>query len=348
VYLLSALAEVFLGRGDMAKGRSYAERAVALAEVTPGISAARLGGAYRVQGAAHLENGDIQAAISAYQRAAELFENAVPPDWDQLASTLNDLGAACNDLMDGSCAERYYRRAIGIYEGGELNDPESHSSTLSNLSVLYTNEGRFEEAERLLVRTSELLAIAGVGGAKRAVAIGNRASLLVRLGRFDDAEPQYREAIALLERSLGAEHPDTVMMMTSLGYFYLRSSQIEEGVRLMSTALARAVNVLESDHPLMAYVQNVAGGVYCEAGNTSDGIPLLQASLATRLASFGDGHWTVASGRSLLGGCFARTGQRDEAEPLLKAGHAALAEMLGPDDERTRVAASRLVDFYRP
>jgi serine/threonine-protein kinase len=346
VYLLTALAEVFLGRGEMAKGRDYAERAVALAEHTPGLSPARLAGAYRIDGSAHLENGDARAAAAAYQRAAEIFESLETPAWNSLGSTFNDLGATYAEMQDAVSAERYYRRAIEIYERPDVDDPESHSSSVSNLSTLYTHLGRYEEAQRLLARAEALLEEAGAGEAKRAITMGNRAGLLVRLDRLSEAEPLYRNAVELLNHSLGADHPDTVMMMTSLGYFYLRSAQFDRGVPLMATALERAKDILEPDHPTMAYVQNVAGGLYCENGDTAQGIELLRTSLTTRRAAFGEDHWTVASGRSLLGSCLARAGAADEAEPLLKSGYSALAEALGRDDERARVAALRLADLY--
>ena len=42
------------------------------------------------------------------------------------------------------------------------------------------------------------------------MSVNNLANLLLNMGKYEEAEPLYRRALAGLEAALGAEHPDTL------------------------------------------------------------------------------------------------------------------------------------------
>ncbi|MGH9935258.1 MAG: tetratricopeptide repeat protein [Blastocatellia bacterium] len=68
-------------------------------------------------------------------------------------------------------------------------------------------QGRYAEAEPLylcaLALAEEICAVA-----EAAVVHNNLTALYKRMGRFDDAGRLYRRALALMEESLGPEHPE--------------------------------------------------------------------------------------------------------------------------------------------
>ncbi|MEQ8484702.1 MAG: protein kinase [Pseudomonadales bacterium] len=342
VYLLSALGEVFVGRGDLDKGLDYAQQAVALAERATDVSELRRAAAHRAHGRAALDRYDVDTAIAAYERALAILDAAGNVPAAMYASLLNDLGTSYSETDDTATAEAYYRRSLDHYQRPGTDDPEGQSSTLSNLAQLLINQGDLASGDRLLSESIRLLKSSGAGDAKHGMAVGNRASLLVRMDRLAEADDLYQEAVERLERGLGDKHPDTLMMMTSLGYLYLRSGEHGPGATLMAHVLERADGVLEPMHPVTAYVQNVAGALHCKAGQFERGRGLLQTSLDTRRALHGDANWSVASSMSLLGECLLLAGDRGAAQPLLVEGHARLEAELGPEDERTRSAAARL------
>ncbi|MEQ8857635.1 MAG: protein kinase [Pseudomonadales bacterium] len=345
VYLLSALGEVFIGRGDMDKGLDYARQAVALAATAPDVSSLRQAAAQRALGRAALEQHDLDTAIAAYLAGLRILDGAAEPAPEFYASLLNNLGATYNESGDFARAEASYRQALTLHRSAALDDPEGYSSTLSNLSLLLVNRGELTEGDRLLEESIRYLAASAAGDAKHGIALGNRAGLLVRMNRLDEAETLYQEAVKRLQRSLGESHPDTLMMMTSVGYYFLVTEQFDTGAGIMGQVLSRADGVLEPGHPLTAYIENVAGALYCHSGDVERGRTLLQASMDTRRDLYGSDHWSVGSSMSLLGECLLLGGDRDAAVPLLAQGHAAIAAALGPDDERTRIAARRLLDL---
>ena len=49
-----------------------------------------------------------------------------------------------------------------------------------------------------------------------AIRLNNLAGLLRATGRLAEAEPHFREAVAIFERALGADHPDAQKMRKNL------------------------------------------------------------------------------------------------------------------------------------
>jgi len=88
-----------------------------------------------------------------------------------------------------------------------------HPRTLvsqNNLAQELRRGGRTDEAEAILARIVETSATAYAPGDWRgAVLLSNFGSLLLERGRLDEAERRLEDALAVLERSLGADHART-------------------------------------------------------------------------------------------------------------------------------------------
>lgn len=82
-----------------------------------------------------------------YRRALEINER------DQLnfevCRSLNGMALLQNDANNKVEAEKFLQRAIKIHEKAERRDQPYYATVLTNLGILYTNEGRLGEAEVL-------------------------------------------------------------------------------------------------------------------------------------------------------------------------------------------------------
>jgi tetratricopeptide (TPR) repeat protein len=89
--------------------------------------------------------------------------------------------------------------------------------------------GRWEEAVPLLKDLLEQTgAEHGKAGNEYLIALNNLATIYINIGRHDDAEPLYDEALSISRRVLGAEHPNTKIMHEN--YEVLLAEMKEKGV----------------------------------------------------------------------------------------------------------------------
>jgi tetratricopeptide (TPR) repeat protein len=64
------------------------------------------------------------------------------------------------------------------------------------------------------------------------------AELYSHLGRFAEAEPLFKRALAIREKALGPDHPDVAWSLNSLGAFYADEGQYAKAEPIYQRALA--------------------------------------------------------------------------------------------------------------
>jgi tetratricopeptide (TPR) repeat protein len=79
--------------------------------------------------------------------------------------------------------------------------------------------------------------------------MNNLASLLQSQGKSDEAEPMYRQALALREKVLGKEHPDTLTSMNNLAGLLEGQGKYDEAEPIYRQTLALMEKVLGKEHP---------------------------------------------------------------------------------------------------
>jgi tetratricopeptide (TPR) repeat protein len=68
-------------------------------------------------------------------------------------------------------------------------------------------------------------------------------------GKYEEAEPLYRRALAVREKQLGAEHPDTALSLNNLAGLYHVQGKYEEAEPLYKRALTVYEQRLGAEHP---------------------------------------------------------------------------------------------------
>lgn len=74
--------------------------------------------------------------------------------------------------------------------------------------------------------------------------------LLYSTGRYDEAEPLFRNTLTARERVLGPDHPDTLSSRNNLAVLLSRTGRYDEAEPLLRDTLATATRVLGPDHPI--------------------------------------------------------------------------------------------------
>ena len=152
------------------------------------------------QGALARTRGDFHSAISLGEAAVAMLRAGFPGPHELLATGLTELGATHQEAGSSARAEKYLREALAVFEQSVGRGTSSVAITLTTLGAALTEQGRYEEAERLFVQSDAILAGYGphVSRAQNDLVY---AGLLVERGEKEQAEAALRRAIEYLEQS---------------------------------------------------------------------------------------------------------------------------------------------------
>ena len=151
-------------------------------------------------------------------------------------------------------------------------------------------------------------------------------------GKRVEAEALFRRALAIREKVLGPEHPDTAQTLSYLGNFYLGEGRPDEAEPLYRKALEILTRVRGSEHPYTAENLNNLAGVLDERGQLQEAKALAWRSFKIRKKVLGPETTATAQSLTSLAHFAQQEGQYRRAEILLRHAHATYEKIYGPDD----------------
>jgi tetratricopeptide (TPR) repeat protein len=201
-------------------------------------------------------NGDYAAVEPLYRQLLALQEQALGPDHQRVAATLDNLALVLKTKGDYAGAEPLYRRALAIRERTLEPDHPDVANSLDNLALLLKTKGDYAGAEPLYRRA---LAIRektlGPDQPDIANSLNNLALLLKTKGDYAGAEPLYRRALAIREKTLGPDHPDVANSLNNLALLLKAKGDYAGAEPLFRRALAILEKALGPDHPYTRLVK---------------------------------------------------------------------------------------------
>jgi CHAT domain-containing protein/tetratricopeptide (TPR) repeat protein len=216
--------------------------------------------------------------------------------------------------------------------------------------------GKYAEATNVATRA---LAAAERQGDARIVglALNDLARLYHRQGRYAEAEPLMKRAVAIDEKALGPENsrvsrdPVTRAVnygnlsrdLSTLALLYRYQLRQTEAEPLMKRALA--ITEKERGGDLGARLNDLAS-LYAEQRRYSEAEPLFKRALAITEKERGPEGRDVATDLSNLGMLYQEQGRYAEAEPLMKRAVVIDEKALEPDDPNLGRDLSNLAGLY--
>lgn len=163
--------------------------------------------------------GELAGAERACRRALRRVETSRLPDGGSATvEVLNELGVLHKLQGRFDEAEAVYRQAFELLEASGDADGDDAATLLHNLGGLAHARGDFATGEPLARRSVEQRE--QLFGRAHPVTAADRAAwaaLLEGVGRLDDAESAYREALAVFETRLGSTSLEVAATLTGLG-----------------------------------------------------------------------------------------------------------------------------------
>ncbi len=173
------------------------------------------------------------------------------------ADDLYQLGSLHYQRGNMARADTLYRQAMAAFRAAGDTLADGFRSTLNDHGILLLVRGQAAAAEPMLRQSGEMMRVAGADSAALAINLGNQGLALDILGKMDDAERVYQQALARFDRISRRDYYERGFTMHNLALIrMLRGDGVQaESLMLAATALWR--KLLGDDHPNV--VVGVAG-----------------------------------------------------------------------------------------
>lgn len=133
-------------------------------------------------------------------------------------------------------------------------------SSVGTLALTYTGQGRWNDAEELLLRVMELNSeILGPEHPYTLISMANLAFVYTNQGRWNEAEKLHVQVMEISLRLLGQEHSNTLKIMSSLASTYKYQGRWADAEKLEARVVETKQRVLGQGHPsTLASMANLA------------------------------------------------------------------------------------------
>ncbi len=275
--------------------------------------------------------GDLAGSRALHERSVALKE-LHDPESASLAKSLNNLGLVLQRQGELEEAERVYRRALGLQERTSGADSIVVAGALDNLASAVREAGR--PAEALPIASRGLAILERILGEHRrvATALNTLGGVAADGGDYALARSYYERAIAIYEKVLGPEHPETAFPIHNLGHCYLETGEPERALPLYERALAIRLESLGSEHIDVAGSLRALAGARAAMGELEAALELYARSLATYRKSVPPDHPRISETLLRHGRLLAEHGRCAAARPLLEEALALRRTQLPPQD----------------
>jgi CHAT domain-containing protein len=158
--------------------------------------------------------------------------------------------------------------------------------------------------------------------------------------------PLEERVLAIREKVLGAEHPDTAMALNNLAVTYSELGKQPEALPLQERVLAIREKVLGAEHPDTVMALGNLAVTYSDLGDYAKALPLEERVLAIREKALGTEHPDTTHALLSLAITHWRLGEYTEALPLAERALAIREKVLGPEHPETAEVLHNLNIIY--
>jgi tetratricopeptide (TPR) repeat protein len=177
----------------------------------------------------------------------------------------------------------------------------------------------------------------------QAAFLNNEAGFYLKhYGNLEGTRPYYERALAIRERVLGPEHPDTALSLNNLGGLLDSMGDLARARPYYERALAINERVLGSEHPDTARSLNNLGYLLQAMGDLAGTRPYYERALAIRERVLGPEHPDTATSLNNLGYLLQAMGDLAGARPYLERGLAIREQVLEPEHPNTATSLNNL------
>ncbi|HEU0029878.1 MAG TPA: serine/threonine-protein kinase [Kofleriaceae bacterium] len=272
------------------------------------------------------EEGKFAAALSEYERAAHIREQAEPNSL-RLGMALLGVARMNSELGRFDEARAVAERSLALQQAVVGPDHPEMSTVLNTVANIAVDQGDYDAAERYYQRAHTLLEPTPgtfIGDpATAAHAINNLGGVAFNRGHYDEALVYHRRALAIYERS-PARAPDVALTLGNIGGVLHARGDTTDALAAFERSLAVAEASLGADHPYVGDALVGIGACRVKLRQFAEARPVLERALAIR--SRGARPNEVADVQLELAKALWALGDRTRAIELAQAARAGYAK----------------------
>jgi serine/threonine protein kinase/tetratricopeptide (TPR) repeat protein len=287
-----------------------------------------------------------ERAFNFFKEALGIYQTA-SHDPLQISATLNGMAASAMWIGDYQRAAGYERQSLALFEANVSHNHPDYAIAIANFGVTLIKLGNFEEAEKLLSQAREIeLEVFGPDNPRIADIEAAFGMLYDQRGDSVRAIASTQRALAISRQHLGPNHYFIGYCFESLAILYLKVNDLKAADANVREALEIYAKSLPARHLYVASARRLLAEIEFKRGapGAAEADATAAASMTEELA--GPANWRTARADSTLGWILIARGA-DQGEPMLAVAFARLRATVGLNDEATRTAGARLIDYYR-
>lgn len=233
-----------------------------------------------------------------------------------LADMLSTIGLAYRNLGLYDEARSAMGEALEVRQ--RVLDPNDRDVVLAmaELADINTSSGDYTTAEKLARDAVSRARKLRDDPRPLAESVGYLATVLNLEGRYNEAEPFYRESIQAWQSVEGPRSPQASIIMNNLALMYHEESRYVDARTLFEQALSIQETAFGKRHPEMASTRYNYAQLLADDGQLEAARALWDDVLATDRALYPEGHPNIAYTLSAYGRLLVRTGDFEKAERL--------------------------------
>jgi len=169
---------------------------------------------------------------------------------------------------------------------------------------------------------------------------------LIQRGRYPEAQASHERALAILERALGADHPDVARSLSAVAVARWYQGHYAAAQPLHERALAILERTLGPDHLEVASGLNRLANIHSVEGRYAEARPLYERALAIRERALGTDHPSLGNILINLANDCDQQGRYSEAQALYERALALWEPTLGPNHPMVAGTLDNLARTY--
>lgn len=222
------------------------------------------------------------------------------------------------------------------FSNSVTKDPELQTQMLTTMGNVYVGLGLFSRARSMFEAAIKI-----GGGSKESTnpatlnAMSGLASLLLRQGKYSDAESLLRDAITAQRRVLGPRHESTLRSMRLLSGTLQGEGKLQEAEAHQRETLKADQDSLGREHPETLLSMNELANIVDHAGRMAEAESFYRQVLEIQSRTLGPEHPQTLVVASNLAGVLGEQDELEEAEKLEREVLAVRIRLLGPEHPDT-------------
>jgi eukaryotic-like serine/threonine-protein kinase len=249
--------------------------------------------------------GAVYESLGQYQDALPILTESLQlqPDARDKAhiDTLSELGQALIGAGDLPAAELPLLEAWRLSQStfGAASAESGHA--LWVLGMLRLQQGQYEAAKDLLVRSLGILETSGAQPADISAVLDDLATVYTREQQWSLAKQNYERSLEIDRRVLGEDHPRVAKRLDSLAIVAQNMGDLPRADSLYRESIRLQESIYGGRHFETAAVKGNYGLLLLREGRLPEAEPLLRSALDINLSVYGPDNYNVGYSRVSLG-----------------------------------------------